>query len=347
MTQPNLDALRARLATFITSAAGAPAEITAARPIAGGASRETWALDITIAGGPEAGPHALVLRMDQASSMNPNALDRAEEFALLRAAYAAGVLAPRPRWLDADGAALGRSFLLMDRVEGESIGPRVVRRPELAAARALLPAQMAQQLARIHAIDVEAAGLDFLLRPPAGRSPALHAVDGTRALLRDLQLDSPALELGLRWVEAHAPACERLTLVHGDFRVGNLIVGPGGLRAVIDWEFAHVGDPHEDIAWPCVRDWRFGQDHRRVGGVGDLGPYLAAYEAAAGRAVNRAAVRYWELLGNLRWAATCHSQAQRHLSGADPSVELVSLGRRAAEMELEFLTLIEEAERET
>jgi aminoglycoside phosphotransferase (APT) family kinase protein len=346
MMQPDLNDMRSRLAAFITSAAGAPAEISGARPIAGGASRETWVLDVSIGGGPDAGTHALVLRMDQASSMNPNALDRAAEFALLRAAHAAGVLAPRPRWCDADGATLGRPFLLMDLIEGESIGPRVVRRPELAAARPLLPAQMAEQLVRIHAIDVDAAGLDFLPRPPSGRTPALHAVDGVRALLRDLRLDSPALELGLRWLDIHAPSCERLTLIHGDFRVGNLIVGADGLRAVIDWEFAHIGDPHEDIAWPCVRDWRFGHDHLRVGGVGDLAPYLAAYESAAGRPVDRDALRYWEILGNLRWAATCYSQAHRHLSGADPSVELASLGRRAAEMELEFLTLIEEAERD-
>jgi aminoglycoside phosphotransferase (APT) family kinase protein len=253
------------------------------------------------------------------------------------------VLAPRPRWLDAEGTALGRPFFLMDRVAGESIGPRVVRRPELAAARAALPAQMAEQLARIHAIDP--APLGFLVRPAAGRSPAQHALAATRALIERIGMASPALEFGLRWLEQHAPSCAQLTFVHGDFRIGNLLVGPDGLRAVIDWEFAHVGDPLEDLAWPCVRDWRFGNDALRVGGVGDLEPYVAAYEAASGRAVDRAALRFWEILGNLRWATTCHSQAQRHLSGADPSVEFASLGRRAAEMELEFLSLIEQVER--
>src|SRR3954464_9464717 len=162
---------RANLAAFLAHATGAPTTITAMQPIAGGASRETWAVDAEIGGTHE----ALVLRMDLASSMNPDALSRPQEFALLAAAHAAGVLAPRPRWLDADGTALGRPFLLMDRVAGESIGPRVVRRPELAAARALLPAQMAVQLARIHSIDPTP--LDFLPRPPADRSPARHAVD--------------------------------------------------------------------------------------------------------------------------------------------------------------------------
>ncbi|MEO7908679.1 MAG: phosphotransferase family protein [Roseiflexaceae bacterium] len=330
--------LPARLAAFLAHAAGVPAAITAMQPIAGGASRETWAVDAEI-GGAHA---ALVLRMDLASSMNPDALSRPQEFALLVAAHAGGVLAPCPRWLDADGAALGRPFLLMERIPGESIGPRVMRRPELAAARAHLPAQMAAQLARIHALDL--AALKFLPRPPANRSPALHALDHTRRMIDAIDLQKPALELGLRWLAQRAPSCQQLTLVHGDFRVGNLLIGPDGLNAVIDWEFAHVGDPHEDLAWPCVRDWRFGNTALHVGGVGALAPYLAAYESAASCTVDRNALRWWEIMGNLRWAATCHLQAHRHLSGADPSVELVSLGRRAAEMELEFLTLIEETQ---
>ncbi len=169
------------------------------------------------------------------------------------------------------------------------------------------------------------------------------AIDDVRGMLAAIGLATPALEFGLRWLEQRAPACPQPTLVHGDFRIGNVLVGLGGLSAVIDWEFAHVGDPHEDLAWACVRDWRFGNDALRVGGVGELAPYIAAYQAASGRSVDGAALRFWEILGNVRWAATCHSQAHRHLSGADPSVEYASLGRRAAEMELEFLSLIEEA----
>ncbi|HEU4324437.1 MAG TPA: phosphotransferase family protein [Roseiflexaceae bacterium] len=333
MTVPDPTALAERLGAFLSERAGAPAQVLAAAPLAGGASRETWRLDADVGGE----RYALVLRMDQASSMNPDALDRPAEFALLERAHAAGVLAPRPRWLDAEGRALGRPFLLMDRVEGESIGPRVVRRPELAAARREMPAQMAEQLAHIHALDP--AGLE-LPHPPEGTSPALHALAQARALVDALGIASPALEFGMRWLERNAPDCPAPTLVHGDFRVGNLIVGPEGLRAVIDWEFAHIGDPVEDVAWACVRDWRFGNDALRVGGVGALEPYLAAYTAASGRAVDPAALRYWEIMGNLRWAATCRSQAQRHLSGADPSVEYASLGRRAAEMELEMLELI-------
>jgi aminoglycoside phosphotransferase (APT) family kinase protein len=337
---PSIDELRHELETFISASAGGEARVTGLRPIAGGASRETWAVDVTVAAGPEAGEHALVMRRDMATTMNPNALDRAQEFRLLQAAHRAGVLAPRPRWLAAHAAP---PFFLMDRVEGESIGRRVVRERELADARRILPEQMARQLALIHQIDPdrEDLGLRSVPRPADGLSPALDVAEKMRAALAALDVHDPLFETALRWLEANAPRCERMMLLHGDFRVGNLIVGPEGLRAVIDWEFAHVGDPLEDVAWPCVRDWRFGRDELRVGGVGDLEPYLAAYEQASGRRVERSAVRYWEIMGNLKWAVTCLVQAQRHLSGEDPSVELASLGRRSAEMQWELLDLIE------
>ena len=336
----SIDELRRELETFIGASAGGEARVTGLRPIAGGASRETWAVDVTVAAGPEAGEHALVMRRDMQTTMNPNALDRAQEFRLLRAAHRAGVLAPRPRWLAAHAAP---PFFLMDRVEGESIGRRVVRERELADARRILPEQMARQLALIHQIDPdrEDLGLRSVPRSADGLSPALDIAEKMRAALAALDVHDPLFETALRWLEGNAPPCEQMTLLHGDFRVGNLIVGPEGLRAVIDWEFAHVGDPLEDVAWPCVRDWRFSRDELRVGGVGDLEPYLAAYEQASGRRVERSAVRYWEIMGNLKWAVTCLVQAQRHLSGEDPSVELASLGRRSAEMQWELLDLIE------
>ena len=337
---PSIDELRHELETFIGASAGGEARVTGLRPIAGGASRETWAVDVTVVAGPEAGEHALVMRRDMQTTMNPNALDRAQEFRLLQAAHRAGVLAPRPRWLAAHAAP---PFFLMDRVEGESIGRRVVRERELADARRILPEQMARQLALIHQIDPdrEDLGLRSVPRPADGLSPALDIAGKMRAALAALDVHDPLFETALRWLEANAPRCERMLLLHGDFRVGNLIVGPEGLRAVIDWEFAHVGDPLEDVAWPCVRDWRFGRNELQVGGVGDLGPYLAAYEQASGRRVEPSAVRYWEIMGNLKWGVTCLVQAQRHLSGEDPSVELASLGRRSAEMQWELLDLIE------
>jgi aminoglycoside phosphotransferase (APT) family kinase protein len=325
-----------RLERFLSDRLGAAVRVTGARQLAGGASRDTWAVDAEAAGQ----TLALVVRRDLGGQIMDEALGREGEFAVLERAHAAGVCVPRPRWLCMDESILGSAFFIMDRLEGESVGRRIVREAALAAARQRLAGQMGEQLARIHALDL--AGLDFLPRPAAGQSPALAAVERTAAQLHALGEAHPVLELAIRWLGPRAPACSELVLVHGDFRVGNLMVGPEGLRGVFDWEFAHVGDPHEDLAWPTVRSWRFGQDALRLGGVAQPEAFFAAYEAAGGRAVDRAAVRYWEVLGNLRWAVGCIAQAHRHLSGQAPSVEFASLGRRTCEMELELLDLIEQ-----
>lgn len=336
------DELRSQLEAFIQAQAGVHAAVESLTPLAGGASRESWLVTLRLGGQLE----RLVLRRDLPTTMYERALTRGQEFALVQAAHSSGVLAPRPRWHSADGGALGSPFFLVDFVDGASIGRQVVRAPELAAARAALPEQMAEQLARIHALDVRAHPLSFLPAPRAGFTPAQEAVAQVRELLDaladTLDLHSPALEFGLRWVEQHLPPAGALTLVHGDFRLGNLIVGPQGLRAVIDWEFSHLGDPLEELGYLCMRDWRFGVGHLRLSGLCPREPFLAAYERHSGRAVDRAAVDWWEIMGNLRWGAVCLAQASRHLSGVDRSVEFASLGRRSAEMQLELLRLIED-----
>jgi aminoglycoside phosphotransferase (APT) family kinase protein len=309
--------------------------------LTGGASRESWAIDIEVPAGPEAGRHALVLRRDMGGVIHEEALSREQEFRMLVAAHRAGVLVPRPRWACTDPAVLGVPFFIMDRLEGESVGRRIVREANLAEGRRRLPSQMGEQLARIHQIDFVHDGLDFLPAADPGCTPAQTALRRAARQLERFGEPHPALELGLRWLHAHAPSCDRPVLLHGDFRIGNLMVGPDGLRGVFDWEFAHLGDPAEDISWPTVRSWRFGQDGLHLGGVGQPEEFFAAYEQAGGRPINRRAVKYWEILGNFRWAVGCISQADRHLSGQAPSIELASLGRRTAEMELELLDLIE------
>src|SRR5262249_18999432 len=186
-----------------------------------------------------------------------------------------------------DPAVLGVPFFLMDRLEGESVGRRVVREASLAEARRLLPRQMGEQLARIHRIDPAAAGLGFLPAPAPAPPPAQTARANPARQLWRLGEPHPALELAVRWLSRHAPAGGPSVLVHGDFRIGNLMVGPDGLRGVFDWEFAHVGDPAEDLAWPCVRSWRFGQDALRLGGVGQPEEFFAAYEQAGGPPAGR------------------------------------------------------------
>jgi aminoglycoside phosphotransferase (APT) family kinase protein len=333
-----------RLETFLSQAFKGPVRLTAARHLTGGGSRDTWAVDVEVIGGPDRGPHALVLRRDLGGMIHDDALSREQEFRLLAAAHRAGVKVPRPRWLCTDGAVLGAAFFLMDRLEGESVGRRVVREASLAEARRLLPRQMGEQLALIHKLDVADEALAGLPEPAPGLSPFQTAVEQSARQLHRLGEPHPSLELALRWLRTHAPVSNARVLVHGDYRVGNLMVGPDGLRGVIDWEFAHVGDPAEDLACPCVRSWRFGHDQLRLGGIGQPEAFFAAYESASGRTVDRRAVAVWEVLGNFRWAVGCIVQADRHLSGQAVSIELASLGRRTAEMELELLDLIERAE---
>jgi aminoglycoside phosphotransferase (APT) family kinase protein len=151
-------------------------------------------------------------------------------------------------------------------------------------------------------------------------------------------------EWAFRWLQAHRPAPTAPRLVHGDFRMGNLIVDGSTLTAVLDWELVHIGDIHEDLAWFCIRAWRFGAPAAlAAGGLGGIDDFVAAYERAGGATVDRAALHWWMVLGTLRWGMICRYQAQRHLSGQTRSVELAAIGRRVCETEWDVLDLLEEA----
>jgi aminoglycoside phosphotransferase (APT) family kinase protein len=334
------DALAVDLERAVAEAAGAPTRVAGLRPLAGGASQEAWSVDVAVEAGAWAGRHALVLKRDLGGALSRMVLTRAQEFAVLRAVHAGGAPAPRPYWFFPDLGGAGRPAFLMERLIGETIGRRIVRDAAFAEARARLPGQMGEALAAIHAIDPTTPDLTFLRRPAAGQSAATATLAELEADLRAIDEPHPALELGLRWLRAHAPPPAPTVLVHGDYRVGNLVVGPDGLRGVLDWEVAYIGDPHADLGWACVRAWRFGQDHLPAGGVGEREAFFAAYERASGRPVDRWLAFYWEALGNFQWALGALGQARRHLSGVAPSVELASLGRICAEMELELLDLI-------
>lgn len=336
---PVQDDFRQRLTEYLEAVMEKPSvEVHTLQPLAGGTSRESWLVDVLV----DAEHERMVLRRDQATTMDEKALPRDHEFRVMQAAYDAGVMVPRPRWYCLEPWILDAPFLLMDYVESESIGKKVVHDDEYIEARAQLPKQMGEQLARIHAVDPQNAKLDFLLSPRPGYSPAQEMLLQIRAMILKLGLHNPVFEFGLRWGQQNAPPCEKVVLLQGDFRVGNMLVGPKGLLGIIDWEFSRFGDPLEDLAWPCIRDWRYGRGDLQFGGVSDREPFIRAYENASGRKVDRKGVNYWEIVGNLRWAVTCLSQAQRHFSGGDHSIELASLGRRSAEMQYEMLRLIGE-----
>ncbi|HUO04658.1 MAG TPA: phosphotransferase family protein [Candidatus Binataceae bacterium] len=308
------------------------------RKMPGGATREIWSFDCAMEKGDVTTRRAMVLRRD--AGAHRIATSRHDEFLVIRAAFAEGVPVPEVFWMCDDAAVLDGPFFLMARVEGETIPRRLLRDEEYAQAREAIPEQLARILAKIHRIDPVKHGLNFLA-PPRGDA-ALEEVERYEQIFRHLALEPhPAFELALRWLKSNAPNSARTTLVHGDYRIGNVIYGPEGVRAIIDWEGAHLGDPLEDVGWICVRAWRFGNDRKPMGGLASREEFFRAYAAAGGPAIDPEAARWWEIFGNLKWGIITIGQARTHIDGGVKSVELASIGRRTAETELELLNLIE------
>ncbi|SDF18746.1 phosphotransferase family protein [Thalassobaculum litoreum] len=334
MTPEQIDAL----AVWTADRLGA-GTVTLSPPskMSGGAIQENWKLDAEVVDGPHAGSHALVLRTDAPSGVSVSH-PRAHEFALLRAAFAAGATVPEPLALDEGGAVLGKPFYLMRRATGTA-NPRALSRDTgLDPHRPALTAAIGRELARIHSITPPRAELAFLPQDP--RPPVERRLDEFRAQLDALPRAYPALEWAIRWLEMNAPASAATVLGHGDFRCGNIMADGAEVTAVLDWEFAGWSDPMEDVGWICARCWRFGVDDRVVGGIGDLSDFRLGYEAEAGHGLDWGRVGFWEVLATVRWAIIALHQGERHLSGEEMSMELALTGRKAAEMEFDVLTQI-------
>ncbi|MEX2236105.1 MAG: phosphotransferase family protein [Dehalococcoidia bacterium] len=325
--------LQQKLPAFLARQTGAR-EVTVENvyQMTGGASREIWSLDAIVDG--ETIP--MVLRSGSIGGVTTQVIP---EYDLLKAAFEAGVPVPEPLYSGDDS--LDLSFFLMRRIPGETLARRLLRDDEYQPAREAMPAELGAAAARIHAIPRERFEAMGLREPPPRTSPAASELEGIEQTYRTLTPEPHlAFELAFRWLRRRLPDTDERTLVHGDFRVGNVIFGPEGLRSVLDWEGAHVGDPMEDLGWMCVRSWRFGGP-KPVGGIGEREDLFRGYEQASGRKVDAERVRYWEIFGNLRWGVICIGQAQAHLSGRHESIELAAIGRRTVETEVELMELME------
>jgi aminoglycoside phosphotransferase (APT) family kinase protein len=217
---------------------------------------------------------------------------------------------------------------VMRAVPGETIARRILRDDEYAPARAVLVRELAEFLAGLHAIDPT-------------EVPGVETPDALAVWSKYERLDqhSAVFERAYEWLLANRPPVVSDAVIHGDLRMGNVIVGPEGLRAVIDWELIHRGDPHEDLAWLCLKAWRFGVP-QEVGGLGSIDELVAAYEAAGGRPIDGDALRWWLVAKTLTWGIGCMLQADTHLSGRVRSVDLAAVGRRTAEQEWDLVELL-------
>ena len=308
----------------------------------GGAIQDNWMLDLEVDGGPWAGRQGFVLRTDAPSSV-ATSLTRAQEFAVLTVAHAAGVFAPKPLFLCRDRSVIERVFFVMERLPGIATGHRIAREALLVPDGDALADALGANLARIHAIRPPRAELADLA--PPSDDPVRAAVAGYRNYLDRMDDSYPALEWGLRWCEVHAPAPSDITLIHRDYRTGNYLVHSGRLSGVLDWEFAGWGDPREDIGWFTARCWRFGVTEREAGGIAQVDAFLRGYQRISGRRITRADLDYWQVMAHLRWAVIALQQARRHSAEGERSLELALTGRIVHELEYEVLQLIERGAR--
>jgi aminoglycoside phosphotransferase (APT) family kinase protein len=330
---------RAALARFLAAASGADAvEVTDLTPLRGGAIQENWAVDAGFSGGALAGEQQLVLRTAAPTGVAAS-LGRLEEFAILKAAFKAGVTVPEPLWASGDPEIMGKPFFTMRRVKGTAAAHRITRDPALDPALPTVAERLGRELARIHTIRPPRADLAFLA-PDEGVGP-VQQISGFRAYLDRHPTPRPVLELGIRWLETHIPLPTDAVLCHHDFRTGNYMLDGIELTGILDWEFSGWGDPHEDIGWFCCKGWRFARLDREAGGIADRAPFYRGYESESGRSVDSQRVFFWEVLASVRWAVIALQQSDRYMIAGERNLDLALTGRRATECELEILMLLD------
>ena len=321
--QAGLDALLPRLLPQARACAGL-------QRLSAGATLQTWSFDAV----GEGYSHPLILRRSPGGLRGNESLSLPLEAELVRGLAGSGVPVAEVLHTLTPADGIGDGFI-MTRIAGETIARKIQRDAAFADARALLVRQLGQAAGALHRVP-----LAVLPELPA-RSPAATLAALQRRCATLPQPDA-VFEWSLRWLQRHQPAEPgTLRLVHGDYRLGNVIVGPEGLRAVLDWEIAHLGDPAEDLAWICLPPWRFGQITNPVAGLGQRDELFAAWQAATGEPVDAQRVRWWQAAGSLRWGLGCAGMRDWFESGRDPTVERAMIARRVSENQIDLLRLLD------
>jgi aminoglycoside phosphotransferase (APT) family kinase protein len=336
------------LKEYLENKLDSPVEFESILPLTGGACQENYLIDLNVSQGEFQGIHNLVFRTDKGGSLF-SSLNRVDEFKIAELAYSKGVKTPKPYWLETDLSIYGSPFYFMQRIKGKANGRFLVKDTSLKKIRKDFPELLAKQLASIHNIkpedcmDIELKNSLYRFRPKNELSLAKESVLELRNQLEERQEHQIAMFMVLNWLDKKAQPLDKEVLVHGDFRTGNFMVSEFGLEGVLDWEFAHWGDRHEDLAWLCMRDWRFGKIQLEAGGFSKKEIFIEYYEKYSNHSVDLFKLSYWEVMGNLRWAIGCLQQADRHLKGKDRGIELAAIGRRAKEMVYEAMRIIDNA----
>ena len=307
--------------------------LVSAERLSGGASQETYRLRVAT----DKGERLLALRRAAGGAEAEDAPERpglAVEAQLMQCAKAAGVPEPEVYHILEAAEGLGDGFL-MEWIEGEALGARILRSPEFAEVRPRLAYDCGRIAAQIHGMDLQATGLGAKL----WRMTPAEFVEQTWARYQALETPQPMIDYAAQWLRANLPQDYRMALVHNDFRSGNFILGGKGVAAVLDWETAHIGDPMRDLGWICTNSWRFGGEGP-VGGFGEREDLFRGYQEVSGKPVDPAHVRFWEVFGSFWWAVGCLGMGEQYRSGPDRTVERPAIGRRSSECQVDCVNLL-------
>ncbi len=302
--------------------------------LSGGASQETYCLTVELN---KVEAKFALRRAPPGRDQNENTgrPGISGEISLIRAAFTARVPVPEIILeLNAEDD-LGEGFI-MRWLDGDTLGSRIVRADHLAEIRPELAYQCGQALARIHGVDLHATRLDTLLQQV---SPE-ESVNAMWETYKALSTPQPMIDYTAQWLRQNLPDDSRMALVHSDFRNGNLMIDTQGVRAVLDWELAHIGDPMRDLGWICTNSWRFGNTDLAVGGFGERQDLYRGYEDECGIHIDEHHVKFWEVFGSFWWAIACLGMADSYRNAAEKSVERPGIARRTSECQIDCVNLL-------
>jgi len=306
---------------------GIEGKVSNLEPLTGGASKEIWKFEVSNA----KQPTKMILRRGSGIE-GPLAIKTADEARIQKEVIKVGAPVPKILAVSKNEEELGDSYI-MHFVEGESIARKILRDKEYKKALPILAYQCGEAIAKIHNVDIN----NFSFLP---KKPAEDQLEDLYSTYQSFEQPSPVFEYAYLWLKEQDFGNFQESLVHGDFRLGNIIVNADGLQSIIDWELAHIGNPLQDLGWVCGNSWRFGKNDKVVGGFGELEDLLEGYNSISKLKVNKAMVKCWQVFGTFRWGVICLIQAYAHLNGTINSIEKAAIGRRVSETEIDIVDLL-------